>query len=145
MNCGIHQIFWPAFGCWALQTLVEIVIFSSFCAKKLKKKQEICSKILQKTRCLTRTVCCFLFSFNYYLCSLFCTFMKPVAHHSCFSSENYAFHATFMKTIANHSCFYSENSALESSFMSNNLLKLRLPGRLESCNKIKIKNWISTK
>ena len=75
-----------------------------------------------------------------YLCSLFCTFTKTVAHHSCFSSENSAFHATFMKTIANHSCFSSENSALESSFMSNNLLKLRLPGRLESCKKIKIKN-----
>ena len=41
-------IFQPAYGCCALQTLVEIVIFSVFCAKNLKK-QEICSKILQKT------------------------------------------------------------------------------------------------
>ena len=30
-------IFRPAFGCCALQTLVEIVIFSFFSAKKLKK------------------------------------------------------------------------------------------------------------
>ena len=39
----------PAFGCCALQMLVEIVIFSIFNNKKLKK-QEICSKFLQKTR-----------------------------------------------------------------------------------------------
>ena len=37
-------IFRPAFG-----VLVEIVLFSIFCAKKLKK-HEICIKILQKTR-----------------------------------------------------------------------------------------------
>ena len=37
-----------AFGCCTLQTLVEIVIFSVFNVKMLKK-QEICSKILQKT------------------------------------------------------------------------------------------------
>ena len=42
-------IFQPAFGCRALQMLVEIVIFSVFTVKKLKKKQEICSKFLQKT------------------------------------------------------------------------------------------------
>ena len=35
-------IFWPEFGCCTPQMLVE-VIFSVFCAKKLKK-QEICSK-----------------------------------------------------------------------------------------------------
>ena len=34
------------------QTLVEIVIFSIFCAKKLKK-QKICSKIFEKTRFLS--------------------------------------------------------------------------------------------
>ena len=33
-NCGI---FWPAFGFCALQTLVEIVIFSDFNGKKQKK------------------------------------------------------------------------------------------------------------
>ena len=33
---------------FALQTLVEIVIFSVFNGIKLKKQQEICSKILQK-------------------------------------------------------------------------------------------------
>ena len=48
--------------------------------------------------------------------------------------------SSFMKIVVHHSCFSSENSALESSFMSNKLLKLRLPGRLESCEKIKIKN-----
>ena len=42
-------IFQPAFGCCALQTLLAIVIFTVFSAKKLKK-QEICSKFLQKTR-----------------------------------------------------------------------------------------------
>ena len=40
-------IFWQA--CCAPQTLIEIVIFSVFCAKK-QKKQEICNKILSKTR-----------------------------------------------------------------------------------------------
>ena len=40
-------IFRPAFGCCALQTLVEIVIFSIFVAKNLKK-QEICGKFQQK-------------------------------------------------------------------------------------------------
>ena len=30
-------IFWPAFGCCALQPLVKIVIFSVFAAKNLKK------------------------------------------------------------------------------------------------------------
>ena len=30
-------IFWPAFGCCAPQKLVEIFIFSIYCAKKLKK------------------------------------------------------------------------------------------------------------
>ena len=38
-------IFWPAFGCCACQRLVQIVIFSIFCAKNLKK-QEICSIFL---------------------------------------------------------------------------------------------------
>ena len=33
-------IFWPAFGCCASQMLVEIVIFSIFCAKKLKKRKK---------------------------------------------------------------------------------------------------------
>ena len=31
-------IFRPALGCWALQTLVEIVIFNVFAAKTLKKQ-----------------------------------------------------------------------------------------------------------
>ena len=44
-------IFPPVFGCCALQILVEIVIFSAFCAKK-PKKQEIWRKVLQKTRFL---------------------------------------------------------------------------------------------
>ena len=39
-------IFWPGFGCCALQTLVELVIFSGFF---VQKKQEICSQILPKT------------------------------------------------------------------------------------------------
>ena len=49
---GIDQccIFRPALGCCALQTLVKIVIFSVFCAKK-PKKQKICSKILQVQVC----------------------------------------------------------------------------------------------
>ena len=46
LSCSIFQ---PGFGCCALQTLVELVIFCVFCAKKLKK-QEIWSKILPKTR-----------------------------------------------------------------------------------------------
>ena len=41
-------IFQPAIGCCALQTLVEIVIFSVFYAKKLKNAK-ICYKIKQKT------------------------------------------------------------------------------------------------
>ena len=40
-------IFLPAFGCCELQTLVEMTIFSVFCAKNLKK-HEICSKFQQK-------------------------------------------------------------------------------------------------
>ena len=40
-------IFQPAFGCCPLQTLVEIVIFSVYAAKNLKK-QEFCSKIQEK-------------------------------------------------------------------------------------------------
>ena len=40
-------IFRPAFGCCALQTLVKIVIFSIFSAKKLKK-QDICSNFFCK-------------------------------------------------------------------------------------------------
>ena len=56
LNCSLSRIhacciFWPAFGCCALQTLDEIVIFSVFNGKKLKK-QEIWSKILRKTRFL---------------------------------------------------------------------------------------------
>ena len=42
-------IFRPAFGCCAPQKLVEIFIFSKK-AEKMRKKQEICSKIYQKTR-----------------------------------------------------------------------------------------------
>ena len=36
MICGldVRCIFQPAFGCYALQTLVDIVIFSVFCVKK---------------------------------------------------------------------------------------------------------------
>ena len=34
-------IFWPAFGCCALQTLIEIVIFNVFSAKKLKKARKL--------------------------------------------------------------------------------------------------------
>ena len=34
------RIFRPAFGCCTLQTLVEIVIFSVFAAKKLKKQEK---------------------------------------------------------------------------------------------------------
>ena len=34
-------IFPPAFGCCAPQTLVEIVIFSIFYAKKLKKRKKV--------------------------------------------------------------------------------------------------------
>ena len=41
-------IFRPAFGCCALQTLVEMGIFSIFAAKN-HKKQEFCSKFQQKT------------------------------------------------------------------------------------------------
>ena len=48
INCCI---FWPAFGCCARHTLVEIVIFSIFATKNVKK-QEICSKFQQKTGCL---------------------------------------------------------------------------------------------
>ena len=42
-NCYRCCIFWPAFGCCIPQTLVEIVIFSIFCAKNLKK----CKNLLQ--------------------------------------------------------------------------------------------------
>ena len=42
-------IFWPAFGCCAPQMLVKTIIFSIFSAK-MRKKQEICRKFLQKTR-----------------------------------------------------------------------------------------------
>ena len=38
INCCIYQ---PAFGCCALLTLVEIVIFSVFYAKKLKKARNL--------------------------------------------------------------------------------------------------------
>ena len=48
-SAHICCIFRPAFGVRSTQTLVEMVIFSLFAAKKLKKKQEICSKFLQKT------------------------------------------------------------------------------------------------
>ena len=41
-------IFWPAFGCCPLQTLVETVIFSIFNDKKLKKAKNF-RKILQKS------------------------------------------------------------------------------------------------
>ena len=37
-------IFWPAFGCCALQTLVEIVIFSIFSAKRARNLQQIFAK-----------------------------------------------------------------------------------------------------
>ena len=37
-NCCI---FWPAFGCCALQTLVEMAFFSIYCAKKLKKARNL--------------------------------------------------------------------------------------------------------
>ena len=33
-------IFWPAFGCYAPQTLVEIVVFNVFCAKYLKNHKK---------------------------------------------------------------------------------------------------------
>ena len=55
-------IFRPALGCCTLQTLVEIVIFSVFNAKKLKK-QEICSKFCKKLffKVFTKTlVNCFI-------------------------------------------------------------------------------------
>ena len=45
-------IFWPAFGCWALQMLSKMCVFNVFCAKKLKKcvtKVKICWNFLQKT------------------------------------------------------------------------------------------------
>ena len=41
-------IFQPAIGCWALQTLVEIVIFSVFCAKKLLKSKKVGAKFCKK-------------------------------------------------------------------------------------------------
>ena len=41
-------IFRPAFGCCARQTLVEIVIFSVFCAKKCKKKARNLQQISAK-------------------------------------------------------------------------------------------------
>ena len=52
-SCGMKQIkkcciFRTAFRCCEPQTLVEIVNCSVFSAKKLKK-QEFCSKFLQKT------------------------------------------------------------------------------------------------
>ena len=37
----IRCIFRPAFGCCALQTLIETVIFSVFYAKKLKKARNL--------------------------------------------------------------------------------------------------------
>ena len=48
-------IFRPVFRCCALQKLVEIFINYVFCVKKPKnpKKQNICSKILLKTGCLS--------------------------------------------------------------------------------------------
>ena len=51
MKKDICCIFRPAFGCCALQKLVEIVIFRVFSAKNLKKV-EICSKFLQKKKFL---------------------------------------------------------------------------------------------
>ena len=33
-------IFWPVFGCCALQILVAIKVFSNFCAEKLKKSKK---------------------------------------------------------------------------------------------------------
>ena len=47
INCCI---FWPAFGCCALRTLVEIVIFSAFAAKNLKKARNL-QQIFAKNRC----------------------------------------------------------------------------------------------
>ena len=41
-------IFQPAFGCCALETLVEIVIFSIFCAKKAKKSKKFEAKFCKK-------------------------------------------------------------------------------------------------
>ena len=41
-------IFRPAFGCCAPQTLVEIVIFSVFSAKKLKKSKKFASNFCKK-------------------------------------------------------------------------------------------------
>ena len=52
LNFADCCIFWPAFGCCALQTLVDIFILMFFTSKSLKKlekqkKQQICSIILQ--------------------------------------------------------------------------------------------------
>ena len=48
-------IFWPAFWCCSLQTMVQIFTFNICHAEKLKnaKKQQIRSKICQKNRFLT--------------------------------------------------------------------------------------------
>ena len=50
-NCLMYIwcIFWPAFGCCAPQTLVEIVIFSVLCSKKLKKARNL-EKIFAKNK-----------------------------------------------------------------------------------------------
>ena len=39
-QCGNCCIFWPAFGCCSLQSLVKILFFNIFCARKLKKWKE---------------------------------------------------------------------------------------------------------
>ena len=52
----IRCIFRPAFGCCALQTLIETVIFSVFYAKKLKKARNLQQIFAKKQLFLNKTV-----------------------------------------------------------------------------------------
>ena len=63
-NCCI---FWPAFGCCAPQMLVEIVIFSIFYAKTLKKVTNLLQIFSKKwffKVCTKALVECFIPNFN---------------------------------------------------------------------------------
>ena len=87
-------IFWQAFGCCALQALVEILIFSIFCAKKQKKMQKV-NKFGAKCGnffCTKTRVKCFGANLKFPFC---CKIFHQI---SFFSSFLHFFHQKILKS-----------------------------------------------